>query len=124
MTRIALLVALALPAAALADKHFMNDHGATWDCATDPNVNIMENDATFVLKGACKKIDVNGNHDTVHVETAERVVINGNENAVDADKLAALAVNGNTNTFKAKAHVDQAANNGHDNKIDAGPQAK
>jgi hypothetical protein len=116
----ALLAALLLPSLALADKHFMSDHGGTWDCASDPMVNIMTNDATYVLKGACKKIDVNGNHDTIHVEAAERVVINGNDNTVDAGKLVSLAINGNTNTFKAKSHVEQVSNSGKDNKIDAG----
>jgi hypothetical protein len=116
-----MLAALLLPSSrAIADKHFMGDHGGTWDCASDPMVNIMTNDATYVIKGACKKIDVNGNHDTVHVEAAERIVINGNDNTVDVGKLVSIAINGNTNTVNAKGHVDQVSKSGKDNKFDAG----
>ncbi len=109
---------LLLPSLALADKRFTDDRGASWDCATDPNVTIQGNNSTFTLTGACKKIVVDGNRNTVHVEAADRITINGNENNVDAAKLGSLAANGNKNTFKGKTHVADVSSPGNNNTVD------
>lgn len=107
-----------LPSLALADKRFTEDRGASWNCASDPIVAIQGNNGTFTFTGACKKIVVDGNNNTVHVEIADRVTINGNNNHVDVAKLASLAVNGNTNTFKGKTHVGNVSSPGNNNEID------
>jgi hypothetical protein len=112
------LVALLMlvPSFALADKTFLDNQGATWDCKDDPIASIQGNEGTFTFTGPCKKITVNGNKNTVHVATADRVTVNGNNNTVDATALVTVAVNGNDNTVHAKGA--KASGSGSRNSVD------
>jgi hypothetical protein len=114
MKLVALLVLV--PSLAFADKTFLDNTGTSWDCKDDPIASIQGNEGTYTFTGPCKKITVNGNHNTVHVAAADRVTVNGNTNSVDATALVTLAVNGNDNTVHAKGA--KASNTGSRNTVD------
>jgi hypothetical protein len=87
----------AMPAAAIADKDFTEGPGETWDCATDPNVNINHAKGKYTLTGDCKTIAINGDGNTVAVATAEEVNVNGATNKVTVGTVATINVNGVSN---------------------------
>jgi Protein of unknown function (DUF3060) len=114
--KLVLLGIVFVPAIALADKVFVDNGDANWDCKADPVASIRGNDGTITFTGPCKKITVDGNHNTVKVAAGDRVTVNGNQNTVDATAVVTVAVNGNDNTVHAKGA--KASNSGQRNTVD------
>jgi hypothetical protein len=93
---------------AFADKDFVEvSEGTTWDCASDPKVNISYGDATFTLSGACEEVNINGSKlkvaagdgATLDIGTLN---INGASNAVKTNILGAANLNGTANKVTYK----------------------
>jgi hypothetical protein len=107
MHRFALAAALALPAAALADKSFTGSGaGATWDCTHDPVVVITTSGARFDVSGDCKSIEVTGHHNTISIASVGTLDLTGEGNTVGIGAVDAIHINGAGNTVrwqKAKA---------------------
>lgn len=100
----AALVALTSTAAAdvtVADNH----QTVTVDCAKDPAVNVVGNHATVTLNGACKRVMLAGNHNTV-IGSAATVSVPGNNNTATLDVVDVLSVPGNSNTVTYKSSSD------------------
>ena len=97
---VALLLAVT-PAVAWADKDL--EKGATWNCADDATVNIVEGDATYTLKGECKTVSVNSTNATVVGESIDELNINGSTNKVTVATLGTTNINGTKNKVTWKA---------------------
>ena len=87
---------------ALADKDFDSGSGASWDCGSDPTVNINHGGGTFTFKGACKAINVNGGGVTVAIESVDELNVNGASNKVTVDAVDAINVIGAQNAISWK----------------------
>jgi hypothetical protein len=123
MTKLALLLALAVsagPAVARAENHLMdNKKTVSYDCDKDDATNIMGNEDVITLKGACDRVNISGNHNTLTGATVKRLVVSGNENMVTIHVTEAIDVSGNKNTL-AYGKSDKApkiTNSGKDNKL-------
>lgn len=128
-TRLGLVLALALtPSLALADKDFVSGKGGTWDCASDPVVNISTSAGTFTFKGDCTTINVNGSSLTISIASVGELNVNGSSNKVTVDAVDAVNVNGASNTVawkKGKSTDKPAANvTGANNKVSGPPAPK
>lgn len=102
MNKFICVLCVLTPAIAFAGKAYNEGSGGSWDCGKDPNIAININDGTFTFTGACKSIAINGNHNTVNVDTAAAIAANGNDNTVNYGKTKPkIADNGNGNKFNA-----------------------
>ena len=104
-----LLLCCALTTPALADKNLENPgDGTSWDCGSDPIVNINYDKGAFTITGACTELNVNGASVTVTAEDVATLNINGASNRVTwkkpkTGKKPVAAVNGKGNAVvKAK----------------------
>jgi len=122
-TLVGLLIALT-PAVAHAGKTYNEGSGGTWDCKKDPAVTINVSDGTYVFKGACTSISVNGSTDRLTIESVDRLTINGNDNTIDADTASRITVNGNANKVTYKKGGPKISNLGSDNQIGSGGASK
>jgi len=101
-----LLTSVTLLPLAAADVSIVdNDQTIAVDCATDPNVSIMGNQATVSLTGTCAKVVISGNHATVS-GSAALVSILGNHNTARLDGVDTISVSGNHNTATYKKPVN------------------
>ncbi len=122
MFKTLLLVVLLAPATALADKDLTEpSDGTTWDCATDPTVNISYDKGTFTFTGSCSEINVNGGEVKVTIADVATLNVNGAKNAVKVTELGAVNVNGASNKItwkKAKTgKKPKVATNGRGNSV-------
>lgn len=100
-----LLTSVTLLPLAAADVSIVDNHQTiAVDCATDPNVSIMGNQATVTLTGTCAKVVISGNHATVS-GSATLVSIPGNHNTAVLDGVDTISVPGNHNTATYKKPV-------------------
>lgn len=100
------LTSLTILPLATADVSIVdNDQTIAVDCASDPNVSIMGNQATVTLTGVCAKVVISGNHATV-TGSAKLVSIPGNHNTAMLDAVDTLSVPGNHNTATYKKPVN------------------
>lgn len=103
----ALLVVMALSTAAYADKDLAEPgDGTTWDCGSDPIVNVNYGEASFTFTGTCTEVNVNGAKVTIKAENIDTLNINGDTNKVALHTLGATNINGTKNKVtykKAKA---------------------
>lgn len=114
MFKLAALLAIALvPALALADKNFVSAVGGTHDCGDDPVVNIAASDGTFTITGACKEINISGDHLHLTIADTDALMMNGSANEITLGQVHAILVNGDGNRIHWKAakgaalpHVD------------------
>ena len=107
--------------AARADVSVLdNDKTLEVDCAKDPQVNLLGNHLTIILKGVCARITVDGNEETIH-GSASAVRINGNHNTVALDAADQVAIYGNDNAVTVqkpiKAKAVQISSPGSRNKV-------
>lgn len=97
-----------------------NDKTLEVDCAKNPQVSLLGNHLTITLKGVCTKITVDGNDETI-TGSASMVRVNGNHNTVTLDAADKVAVYGNDNTVTVqkpvKAKTVQISNPGSRNKV-------
>jgi phage baseplate assembly protein gpV len=111
--------------AALADQHFNDGKGATWDCAKDAIVHINASSGAYTFKGACKEVHVNGGSNTLAIENVSELHVNGASNTVTiAESNGEIHVNGSHN----KVHWDKGSpkvkSNGPGNEVGATKPAK
>jgi hypothetical protein len=118
MIRLAVVVALVLSSAALADKSFTGGKGGSWDCKSDPVVVITGSSTHYTLTGECKSINITGGHNTVAIETVATLDITGASNTITIDAVDAININGAANkvTWKkgkssAKPSISQLGQN-------------
>ena len=100
-----LLIALILVtplSLARADKDFTGGKGATWDCKTDPSVNINHGKGTYTFKGECKHINVNGGHNTLTIENVGELDINDASNTVNVTTVGTINLVGADNKITWK----------------------
>ncbi len=115
--KLLVLLLAGVPAIAAADVSII-DNGKTVavDCAKDPQVSLIGNHLTVTLTGSCKKLDITGNHETVKGSAGE-VFVQGNENTLAIDTANAISVAGNKNVVTWKAGAPKVSNTGKDNKV-------
>jgi hypothetical protein len=84
------LGALGAVAVASDDAITIVDNGATitHECHDGTDVDVMGNENHVTLTGACGKVSVSGNENSVAVEAAAAIVALGNENTVVWEKGA------------------------------------
>ena len=93
-----LLLCCALTTPALADKNLENPgDGTSWDCGSDPIVNINYDKGAFTITGACTELNVNGASVTVTAEDVATLNINGGKNKATVTSLGAVNINGASN---------------------------
>ena len=111
------LLLVAAPAVAAADVTII-DNGKTVavDCAKDPQVDLIGNHLTITLTGACKRLSITGNHETV-TGSATDVSVMGNENTVSIDAATTITVAGNKNLISWRKPGAKISNSGNDNKV-------
>ncbi len=97
-----LVVALA-PAIAHADKELAEPtDGTTWDCASDPKVNVSYSGGTFTFTGTCEEVNVSGSNVKVKAENVDTLNVNGDKNSVATNVLGAVNINGTSNKVTYK----------------------
>jgi hypothetical protein len=105
----AVVVSLAAPGRALADKVFRSGKGATWDCKQDPVVKIDQAAGSYTFKGACKVVHVNGSLNKITIESSEAVNLTGAQNTVTIGAVDALELVGASNTVTYRSGVSRDA---------------
>jgi hypothetical protein len=121
----ALAVIPSLPSLTLADKGFTGrGGGGTWDCKSDPVVNINHGGGTYTFQGACKSINLNGGKSTLTIESTDQLNVTGASNTITVGEIDQINVVGanNTITWKKAKHGDRpgVATVGANNKIENG----
>ncbi len=97
-----LVIALA-PAVAYADKDLSTpEDGTTWDCGTDPKVNVNYAEGSFTFTGTCEEVNVNGAKVTVKAENVDTLNVNGDKNKISTLILGAVNINGTSNKVTYK----------------------
>lgn len=94
--------------------------GTAIDCAKQPTLNQVDNDATFTLTGKCDKIMISGNNNKVFVDSVGNVMLSGNNNTLEARAVDVIATSGNDNKVSYKTAVTtktKVMNTGNGNKI-------
>lgn len=101
--KVILLVLLALPAIAAADRSYsVTAETVTHDCAKEPAVAVNASDGTYTFTGTCSKISVNGGNNKLVIEAVRRLTITGTKNTADVDAADRIGVNGPYNTINYK----------------------
>lgn len=94
-----------------------NNQTVTVDCAKDGNFAVDGNSNTIKLVGACTRVMVNGNRNTIDVAATDRLAINGNDNTVNAAKAGTVSVPGDRNTVNIQAPPASLSNAGNHNTV-------
>lgn len=104
MIRLALALSIVAGSAVAVAKGSYSDNKAKvdHDCGKDPDATIMGNDGTYTFTGACGRISIMGNHNTVTVASAKEVSVTGNHNTVTAMESDRIGVPGSNNTVSWK----------------------
>ena len=113
-----------LPALASADKTFTGTKDGAWDCAKEPSVRILRGEGTFIFKGACKAITVQGGNNKLTIESVDALQITGGGNQITVGTLDSVAIVGANNQVtwkKAKSgEKPKSSAVGQDNKVNQG----
>ncbi len=121
MKRIAIAtILLAGTSLVLADSYVDNKKTLTHDCDKTPEAAVMGNDNTITFTGACSKITVTGNGNSLTVRVVKDVSVTGNHNKLNIDAPVNIAVTGNDNGVEYRATDDKKpaiTNTGKNNKI-------
>ncbi len=105
MKSLAVLAVSFLASTAAAEVTVMdNDKTLTVDCAKDPEVNLVGNNITLTLTGVCAKVTTTGNHETVTGSATAAFVV-GNHNTLSLDTVDKISVMGNHNTVTYKGPI-------------------
>src|SRR5690349_859710 len=97
MNRLVALIVAFTPAIALAGKSYNEGSGDSYDCKSDPTVSININNGTFTFTGACQTISVNGNNNTIAIESVKTLSVNGNGSTITVAAVTTISSNGNDN---------------------------
>lgn len=103
MLKACVFVMVLLPSVAFADKDLSEpSDGTTWDCASDPTVNVNYGDGSFTFTGTCTEINVNGSKVKIKAEGVDTLNVNGDSNVVSTTVLGATNINGTKNKVTYK----------------------
>jgi Protein of unknown function (DUF3060) len=123
MKQCTLLFVLILAGTATADTYLDNNKTATQDCSKDPEANVAGNNNTITLTGACKRIMVTGNNNTLNVASVAQLYVPGNHDVITVEAVDAINVPGNHNTVTwtkgISANKPKVSSPGTRNKINA-----
>ena len=75
------------PLTAHADKTFTGTRQGRWDCAKEPNVHILHGEGSYVFKGNCSIITVEGGNNRLVIEAVDALRIVGANNNIDVGTL-------------------------------------
>ncbi len=102
---LAIALVLAGSSFAVAKGYVENQKTLTHDCATDKQVRVMGNGNTLTVTGACDRVAVMGNQNTVVVASSKTVAVTGNENTATVDSSDEITNQGKKNTITWKRGV-------------------
>jgi hypothetical protein len=121
MIRLALALSIVAGSTGALAKGTYSDNKAKidHDCGKDPDATIMANEGTFTFTGACGRISVMGNRNTINVASAKEVSVTGNDNTVSVDAAERISTPGNNNkvAWKKTGKAPTIANPGKGNTI-------
>jgi len=99
----AAIMVMALTGVAYADKDMSEaGDGTSWDCGSDPKVNINYDGGTFTLTGTCDEVNVNGGTVKITADVVGTLNVNGAKNVVKTNTLGAANINGASNKVTYK----------------------
>lgn len=106
-----LVLGLLLPAGgARAETTVVDDHKTmTHDCQKDDSLSVAGNHNTVTVTGACRVVIVAGNHNTLVIETTTKLGVSGNHNTVSVTAAETIIVSGNHDTLEWKKGTTAAA---------------
>jgi hypothetical protein len=121
MKHLAFLLLTLAPLAARADKTFIGTKQGRWDCTNEPNVHILHGEGSYVFKGNCGIITVEGGNNRLVIESVDALRIVGGNNTIDVGTLDSASIIGahNTLTWKRAKSGDrpQISAIGADNQV-------
>jgi Protein of unknown function (DUF3060) len=123
MIRLALALSIVVGSAVAIAKGSYSENKAKidHDCGKDPDATIMANEGTFTFTGACGRISVMGNRNTITVGSAKEVSVTGNDNTVSVDAAERISTPGSNNKVAwkkgASGKAPTIANPGKGNTI-------
>ena len=99
MIRLALALSIVAGSTVAVAKGTYSDNKAKidHDCGKDPDATIMASEGTFTFTGACGRISVMGNRNTIKVASAKEVSVTGNDNTVSVDAAERISTPGSNN---------------------------
>jgi len=106
MTKLIALVLALSPAIALADKDFNGGSGGTYNCDSDPVVNINVDGGRYTLLGSCSQINVNGSGVTLTIASTSQLAINGSRNSARVATVGTILIQGDKNAVVWKQSAD------------------
>jgi hypothetical protein len=107
MKRIVVLLAISLPATALADRSYNQERDISHDCAKESKVSINVSATTAVFTGTCDAISINGATNKVTIAAAKKVSVTGASNNVDIGAADAISATGISNVITYKKALTQ-----------------
>ena len=104
MMRLALTLSIVLGTGLAVAKGSYSDNKAKvdHDCGKDPDATIMGNEGTYTFSGACGRIAVMGNKNTITIASAKELSVTGNNNTVNIDGADRISTPGSNNTVSWK----------------------
>lgn len=107
MKQLALVLAmLTASGLALAKGNYAdNNKTIAHDCAKDPTVAVLGNGNKITVTGACKRIDVAGDDNTLTVASTAAVAVSGNKNRLAIGAVDQINAVGDDNTISWKKGV-------------------
>jgi len=109
MKRIAILLpALALlSACSEAPPQHVLRTGGTHDCAQVPRVTVEASGVAMTFKGACERIVVKGDGNTLTIASVSRIEIAGKGNTVAVDAVDRIHISGSENAVRYRKSLTQ-----------------
>src|SRR5450432_3815698 len=81
------VIALGAPGLAVADDKVV-------DCAQSPATSVTADDSSYVFKGACKFVGVNGDRNVVTIESVDVLQVLGGKNKITVRVVDSLDLDG------------------------------
>jgi hypothetical protein len=106
---------------AFAGKTYNDGAGGSWDCGKDPDIAINADKGKYTFTGVCKAISVNGNKNTVTIDSVGALAVNGDDITITVGSVDSISVNGDRNSVSyGKSAKPKVADNGEGNKVSGG----
>jgi hypothetical protein len=82
MKSLVICMVVALPAGALAERHYQGDQSFTHDCSKDPEAVVDVGRGTFTFTGTCDRIAITGGENKVTIENVKELALTGGSNTI------------------------------------------